>query len=322
MLMFSRKDVEMGFTGDPQVLQNIVTKAQLLHSGNKEAADRMRTIVILPGGGQRGVVQMGFALALEKLDLTDGIDEVIGVSSGAGVASYWLSGQAALGARVSTEELVKNHFVSYTHPLRIMNIAVLENILRKLWPLNLKKLKEQRTKLIIGVTDYKTGKEEFIDLKKLKDPIKGIIASVSIPVFAKNVVEIERHVYIDGGPGSPLPITYAIEELKPTDILVIQTRTLDYKPSFPKPVGWFLRQTAYRTLPKGVRDDLINYDERYNSEMEYIMGDKVVPKNVRLATIYPKILPIRKTCKNAKLLQKVLFSAEEFALKLFQGINK
>lgn len=322
MLFFGKKKIEMGFAGDPLVLQNIVTKVQLLRSGNLEAAKKIRTAVVIPGGGQRGIVQMGAALAFEKLGLNDGFDAAVGVSSGAGAAVYWFSGQAALGARVASEELIKNHFISYTHPLRIMNISVLENILRNLWPVDFDKLKKQRTKVLIGVTDYTSGKEEFFDLKKMKDPVKGIIASVSIPVFAKNVVEIERHVYIDGGPGSPLPISYAIEDLNATDILVLQTRTLDYKPSFPPPVGWFLRQTACRTLPKAVREDLINYDRRYNSEMAYIMGDKSLPKNVRLATIYPKVMPIRKTCKNGKLLKKVLFESEEFTLGLFSSINK
>jgi|GEM_PF-4343859 len=307
----------MGFTGDEEVLHNFQTKAQLIQVNNKDH-EKIRTVVVLPGGGQRGVVQMGVALAFEKLNLTTAVDAVVGVSSGAGVAAYWLSGEAATGARIGIEDMVKNHFVSYVHPLRIMNISVLETILRKIHPLSLDYFRKQRTKLLIGVTNYETGKEEFLDLKKEKDPVKCIIASVSIPVFAKNVVEIQEHMYIDGGPGSPMPISFAIEKFKATDVLVVSTRTLDYKPSFPRPIEWLFRQTVYRRLPRGVRDDLVNYDQRYNSEFAYVMGDKKPPKGVRIATIYPKTMPLTKASKNSKLLTKVLLASEEFTLKLFK----
>lgn len=322
MFPFRSKKIEMGFTGDSQVLENIVTKVQLLRSGNIQNAKKIRTVVVLPGGGQRGVLQTGAALAFEKLNLTDGIDAIVGVSSGAGVAIYWLGGEAATGARIAVDDLIKNHFVSYMHPWRIMNIEVLERILRSIRPVNLDHFRRQRTKLLIGVTDYNTGKEKYIDVKKMKDPIDAIIASVSIPVFAKNLVTIEKHVYIDGGPGSPLPISYAFEKFKATDVLVIQTRTLDYKPTYPRLFALMLRFTAYRFLSKGVRDDLIHYDKRYNSEMAYIMGDKPVPDGVRLATIYPKVMPIRKASKNSKLLKKVLFESEEFVLNLLKNINR
>lgn len=312
MFLSGKKKIEMGFTGDPEVIENIIRKKDLLQN-NPQDAKKLKTVVILPGGGQRGILQMGVALAFEKLHATEGIDEVLGISSGAGVGMYWLSGEAATGARVSFDELIKDHFISYLHPLRIMNIKVLEAILRKIRPVNLEYFQKQRTELLIGATDYDTGKEHYLSVKKMKDPISGIIASVSIPVFAKNVVEIQKHFYIDGGPGSPLPISYAIEKLHATDILVILTRTLDYRPAFPILVEFLLRSTIYHTLSKGVREDLINYDQRYNSELAYFMGEKDIPRNVRLAAIYPKVMPIRKTTKNAKILKEVLFASETFA---------
>lgn len=310
------KPLNINFTGDPQVIQNILKKKKLL-AKNDPAHEEIKTVLILPGGGQRGVIEEGVAVALEKYELIDAFDYVIGVSTGAPVGYYMLGKEAAIGTTIYFDENVKNHFVNLLRLWKVIDIDTLGNIFRSRGNLD-DIVRKSRPKFLVGVTDKDTGKEEFVDVKKSSDPLSCVIASICVPILdgGKSVL-INGRFYVDGALSNPLPITYAIEELNATDILIPFPRSLVMRNQEPKILLWVLDNFFRRMISDGLRSQLHTYIDRFNHELEYIIGNRNLPKGVRVGVIHPTQMPISDITMNKRLLEAGVLSSMEFTEKLF-----
>lgn len=324
LLPFSKKTsqkVEMAFFGDKKVLHNILLKKQLLDKKDPEHKN-IKTVLIFPGGGQRGVVQGGVVAALEKLGLVDAFDYMIGISAGAAAPYYLLAGEAATGVAIYFNDNIQNHFVSFLRPWKILDIKVVEKTFREIKPIDIDRFRKSRPHFLIGVTDLNTGKEKFVDAKAANDPIKVLIASLSAPLATGlkigNVEHIDGKLCVDGCPGNPLPISYAIEHIGATDILVVMTSPLEYTKDH-STVKKLLDKTFFKEFSFGLRWDLDHYNQRYNHELQYLKGDIQVPQGVHLGAIYPKIMPIHATTMNKELLEQGALTSLEFTQHLFQN---
>lgn len=315
----SPQKVKMAFWGNKKVLHNILLKKHLLDKKDSKHK-HIKTVLIFPGGGQRGVVQGGTVTALEKLELIDAFDYMIGISAGAAAAYYALAGEAATGTTIYFNENIQNHFINFFRVWKLMNIKIIEKAFRELKPIDLDRFKKSRPRFLVGVTDLTTGKEKFVDAKDATDPTKVLIASLSLPLATGlkigNVEHIDGKLCVDGCPGNPLPISYAIEHLRATDVLVIMTSPLEYTKTH-SILKKILVKTFFKEFSKGLQRDLEYYDERYNQELQYLMGDRKVPAHVNLAVLYPKSMPIHAITMDKKLLEQGAFSAFEFTQDLF-----
>ena len=210
--------VEMAFTGDDQVIKNISLKA------NGNGAPDTKTVVVMPGGAHRGVVQAGFGLAIEEMGVADGVDDFVGVSVGSAVGFYIVAREFEKGSTIFLEDNMEGGVFSLRRFPVLMDLEPVERALRETKALDLKNFYSSRQGLYVGVTSEK-GQSCFVDVKKSEDPYEVVMASMSHPVYNGNKSKaIDGKQYYDGSLSNPLPISFAIEELEVTDILVVLTK--------------------------------------------------------------------------------------------------
>lgn len=313
--------VEISLAGDPQVIANILLKNQLLADGDPRAG-QIKTALVCPGGGQRGVVQGGMAIGLRLAGVAQSFDHFVGVSSGAGCGYYTLVDEPEKGTEIYFRENVNNGFVNLFRPRNIMDLDGLEHVMRSEKPINLAKLCASRPKFWVGVTDAQTGKGQFFDAKSLEDPLQLVIASMCFPILSGKSVVIAERRYIDGGLANTLPISFAIKELGATDILVLMTSPVVPKRKyglFHALIAGTLSGTLYRKFSPALREALASYETRYNQELGFLTGERELPPGVRVAAIYPSVMPINKLTMDSRLLQEGAIEAAQFTERLFSS---
>lgn len=312
-----KNPVTITFSGDQQVIKNILKKKKLLAKNDSKHRE-IRTVLLLPGGGQEGIIESGAGVALEELELVDTFDYVVGVSTGAPVGYYLLGKQMAIGTTVYFQDNVKNHFVNLLRLWRVMDIDTLENVFKKEKPIDIEVLLKGRSKFLVGIANKDTGEASFADVKKAVDPLSCIIAAICVPVLdGGKTVLLNGKLFVDGGMANPLPITYCIEKLKATDILVVLPDPLipKYSPLFRM---WGIFSLAFpRWISPKVRSQITTVLERYNSEQAYLRGEREIPRGVHIGAIHPKNKLLNEITMNKMLLQEAALSAMTFTQNLF-----
>lgn len=318
-----QKEVKMAFAGDLQVIKNLLLKKKLLEQKDSNHK-KIRTVAIFPGGGQRGVIHGGLAIAFEKLGLYDAFDYMIGISAGAALPYYGLAGEAALGTSIYFQENVEGKIFNFKKFWKIFDVPKLENVFRNIKPIDTEKLLSSRTKFLVVVTDKETGRARFVDVKSSQDPLSCFMASVSFPIASDirggYVVSIKGHECFDGCLGNPLPITYAIEHLGATDIFLGLTEPLK-KDKDNTLLMNILDKTILRTLSPMARCDFEHWHERYLKELKYITGERKLPKGARIAVIYPEVTPVTSVTMDKELLENAAVRAMVYTEKIFSDLK-
>lgn len=204
------------------------------------------SLLIIGGGGQRGVFGGGGAVALTKLFLVQAFKRVVGVSTGAPTASYLLSDQASVGNSVYVNENTDgNVFLDSRRSLGqpIMDIDWLCDFFKNgnkdgEKKLDVAKMLANPTELFYAVTNVENGTGELLNAKQLKDPIgEGIKASCAVPgLYGKEVDVVAgsgaSKKYIDGGVALPMPIKESFSIQTPTSVIIFANRPQNFKDSF------------------------------------------------------------------------------------------
>src|SRR3990167_2119037 len=112
MQSLDRLILKKGSTNNTPLVRNLLSKKKLLLKGNPSHA-RIKTALIIGGGGMRSAFSAGALRGLEKSGLADVFDIVVGISAGSPICAYFLSGQTALGTSIYFEELAKNKFINF-----------------------------------------------------------------------------------------------------------------------------------------------------------------------------------------------------------------
>lgn len=138
---------------------------------------------ILPGGGSRASYTAGAVCAVAHYKAIRP-SLIIAGSGGAGTACYYLTGQIKL-----IEDTWCNHLATkkFANPLRfwkLMDVEYLvDEVFRRQNPLDLKALNESSIKLLVGVTNTKTGEINYINVNK-SNVWNVLKATKSSPVFS------------------------------------------------------------------------------------------------------------------------------------------
>jgi len=247
-------------------------KRDLLRAENP-AHEHIRTLLMISGGGMRGVYGAGVCIALHHLELSDCFDTVIGVSTGAAIGGYFLTGKAyaACGTTIYYEECLGG-FIKRTIPIPTVDIDFLESVFRNgAKKLDLTALAESRSKFLVGVTHYDTGSGELVDAKCAQpDPIAAIKASLALTFAYRNAVYVNETPYTDGGMSEPLPLEEAVRQCTPTDILVVS----NYSEEESRAMGesWkekVLDMVLSRRMPSQLKTPFATRDTRWKESLAY-----------------------------------------------------
>ncbi len=212
---------------DSSFAKRLQYKARLLRSRDR-AHEKIKTVLIVAGGGMEGIFGMGVLHGLSEAGFLDAFDVVVGISAGACDSAYFLSNQTSLALTVYLEDLIDDRFINFHRLSKVVDIDYLENVFRKKKKLDTGAIRKARPDLYFSVTEL-DGKEKLIEAKKLDDIITGLKASMAMPVLYNRKVTIGKEKFVDGGATKPLPVKEIIERFRPTDVLIVVNEPLDHK---------------------------------------------------------------------------------------------
>lgn len=215
------------------VLDNLKCKRDRL-SGH----EHIRPLLLILPGGMRGAAGAGSILALHQAGFANVFQAVVGISTGAPIGAYFLSGHAASvqGASLYYQDLATPEFINLRRLKNIMRLDILLSAMEN-GPkaIDVNAIQESRTDFFVTATTMQ-GESKFINAKTAKPSlIEAMHASMAMPGGGPEPVEVNGQRYVDGGL-FPFPLRQIVERFHPTDILVV--------PNFPKPADGIFHLTA------------------------------------------------------------------------------
>ncbi|MDD3570309.1 MAG: patatin family protein, partial [Lachnospiraceae bacterium] len=139
----------------------------------------------------------------------------------------------------------------------------------KLNPYDYDEYERYTGKFFAVVTNCKTGKSEYIQIKDMRKDILAIRASSSLPVISR-MVEVNGKQYLDGGVTDSIPIKKSIEDGNIKNVVIL-TRDRTYR----KPPSGMMRliKAKYKKYPMLVRSIEIRHI-RYNHAIELVEQER------------------------------------------------
>lgn len=239
----------MIFKGDQNVVGAIQEKKRLLNAG--ESHEHIRPVLFIAGGVMRGVYGGGAVTALHELGYTNVFDHVIGVSTGAPTAAYFLGGNPRKGTSIYYEECCNEHFLqalwrsnwlrkarkTIAEPI---SISYLDKVFRGSTgkPVDCDAVFANRTEFHIAVTVGERGDAWYVNTCDCEVLHNGVAGSCLIPGVGGGVFHVNDEEVIDGVVGGAFPIKLLRKiDPTPTHILVIANRAEHSKLSWRQ--RWF-----------------------------------------------------------------------------------
>lgn len=227
----------------------------------------MKFGLVLEGGGLRGVYTVGVLDAfLERGRMAD---YVVGVSAGAANGVSYVSRQKGRGLRTNLDYLKDPRYMGLRSLLLHRSLFGLDFIFgeipAKLDPFDYEAFQQNPCQFKAGAIDVETGETVYFDKSHMRDNVKVLQASSSLPVLSP-IVEYGGYRLLDGGVSDPIPVRQALAD-GCTRVAVVLTRAWGYrkKPQSFRPVY----RRVYRQYPSLVRA-LETRHLAYNETLDFL----------------------------------------------------
>lgn len=202
----------------PLVLENLIKKRD-----KAPGSENIRPLLLILGGGMRGVYGAGQVCAFHKLGLDKVFHQVVGVSTGAAIGAYFLAGerQARLGTSLYYEECTTKSFIDIFRFRKIMDINyIIQQMSDGPKALDCDAIKRSPTEFYVEA-ELRSGECALIDVKTaFPGVLRALQASMSIPLFYGKGVIVNGEEMTDGS-FCKNPMWEAIDKFKPTDVLIL-----------------------------------------------------------------------------------------------------
>ncbi|MFG2131411.1 patatin family protein [Streptomyces sp. NPDC048751] len=193
-------------------------------------ADGHRVVLAIEGGGMRGTVSAGMALALYEKGLLDAFDAVYGASAGA-ISAAWLVSSRPQGLRGWADPRFASVLIRKRNLLRgrpMVDIETLiEDVYIRQFPLDYASVLASPIEMHPLATDLQTG--EPVDLRDaLTDEAAlrmALRASAALPLLAGRPVTVGGRRFYDAGLAESIPFRQALRD-GATHVLVLRSRPL------------------------------------------------------------------------------------------------
>jgi len=192
-----------------------------------ERSDGFRVALAIEGGGMRGTISAGMALALDELGLVSAFDAVYGASAGAITGAWLLSRpQGLLGW---TEPAYARAFIRRSALLRGRPVAAIRALIEELYqttfPMDFAAVLASPVEFHPLATDAATG--QSTDLRPLcgtpADLRLALRASAALPLLAGPPVQLDGRRFYDAGLSESVPYRTALAQ-GATHVLVLRSR--------------------------------------------------------------------------------------------------
>jgi predicted acylesterase/phospholipase RssA len=193
-----------------------------------QRGDGLRVALAIEGGGMRGTVSAGMALALHELGLVPAFDAVYGASAGA-ITGAWLLSSNPEGLRGWAEPSYAKALIRWRALLRgrpVVDVRTLiEVVYQTEWPMDFGSVLASPVEYHPLATDAASG--AATDLRPLlRDPADlrlALRASASLPFLAGPPVRLRDRRFYDAGVAESIPFRTPLAQ-GATHILVLRSR--------------------------------------------------------------------------------------------------
>ncbi|WP_297993188.1 patatin family protein [uncultured Clostridium sp.] len=222
--------------------------------------------LILEGGTFRSIFSAGVLDALLDNNIT--FPYCIGVSAGITNGVSYISKQKGRNLEVLTKYRNDKRYLGYGNYLKCKSLFgldfVFDEIPNKLVPFDMDTYKKYTGKFLIGVTNAKTGKTEYLDGKGLDNKATFLRATCALPIFFP-VIKINNNEYYDGGLCDPIPIRKSISDGNKKHLIVL-TQPKGYKKELSKK-NVIVSKLLNRKYPN-LKNALLTRHESYNETVK------------------------------------------------------
>ena len=236
--------------------------------------------IVLEGGAFRAVYTSGVLDVLMESGIN--MSCVCGVSAGAMNGANYSSGQIGRSARINLRYRHDKNYVGLKPMVTQHGIIGFDFVFSEMdgvEPFDYKTFGKRR--FVAVSTDVDTGKPRYWESSNCSDLNQAIRASASMP-YVSSPVEVEGTYNLDGGCSVNIPFNWAIEQGY-KKIIVVKTRSSDYREEPQSGVGNKVVQTMYRDRP-ALAKALMHMRKRYNNELDELY---YLTKIGRVFTIEP-----------------------------------
>jgi predicted patatin/cPLA2 family phospholipase len=190
--------------------------------------DPYRIVLSVEGGGMRGTVSAGMALALHELGMVPAFDAVYGSSAGA-ITGAWLLSSTPEGLRGWADPDYARTLIRWSALLRgrpVVDVRTLvEVVYQTEFPMDFDSVLASQVEYHPLGTDAETG--ESTDLRPLiANPVElrlALRASASLPFLAGPPVELRGRRFYDAGVAESIPFRTPLAQ-GATHVLVLRSR--------------------------------------------------------------------------------------------------
>jgi len=189
--------------------------------------DGLRIALVIEGGGMRGVISAGMALALDELGLVPAFDAVYGASAGAITGAWLLSrpeGLRGWAEPAYAKTLIRRSALLRGRPVADVR-ALIEDLYQTTFPMDFAAVLASPVEFHPLATDAATG--QSTDLRPLiGDPVDlrlALRASAALPLLAGPPVAFAGRRFYDAGVSESIPYRTALTQ-GATHLLILRSR--------------------------------------------------------------------------------------------------
>ena len=197
------------------------------------------------------------------------IDGIIGVSAGVLFGVNYLSNQKGRVIRYNKRFINDRRYMGIWPLITTGNVISKDfsfyEVPQKLDVFDNETFKKSEIDFWATITNVKTGKPEYVKLTDLFAQMEVLRATSAMP-YVSQIVELETGKYLDGGISDSIPVD-KIKELGYDKVIVVLTRTIEYRKKKPKEI---FAKFAYRKYPE-LAKTLNNRYKMYNETVEKII---------------------------------------------------
>ena len=295
--------------------------------------DPYRIALSIEGGGMRGTVSAGMALALHELGMVPALDAVYGSSAGA-ITGAWLLSSTPEGLRGWADPDYARTLIRWSSLLRgrpVVDVRTLvEVVYQTEFPMDFDSVLASPVEYHPLGTDAESG--ESTDLRPLiASPVElrlALRASASLPFLAGPPVELRGRRFYDAGVAESVPFRTPLAQ-EATHVLVLRSR----RPLAPNGAGphvngspaarpprsvRILTRTTLRNEPLALRTALLTRRVRTAADVARIIAMEAEGKALM---IYPSTTtpPVSRLTTDSRLLAGALEAGRQAARTLLGG---
>jgi predicted patatin/cPLA2 family phospholipase len=191
--------------------------------------NKVKTALVVEGGGLRGAFPAGVLQVLLARFGADAFDGVFAVSSGVFASTFFIADQGAEMEAIWRDRVCGHQLVDHRNWFMgkpVLRLDYLIDLFKGAAKLDLDRVMNSRPFLEYVLSDHDTGRPVYFDAKRheIFDLMK---ASSALPHVYPLPVRIAGGNFFDGGQSDPIPVQRAIE-FGATHIVVVRTRPASY----------------------------------------------------------------------------------------------